>query len=275
MPNSDESKKLLKEIKSLRKRLERSEGNRRSLEQMWDRNSKLFQTLNAEVEDQRALIQKQHEQINIERQKSENLLLNILPQTVAQRLKENSSVIADQFKETTVLFTDIVGFTKMSESLTPSEVVSFLNHIFSSFDDLVEEYKLEKIKTIGDAYMVAGGFPEPRSDHVEAVANFALEIQKILKTIRTKKNRPISMRTGIHTGPAVAGVIGNKKFIYDVWGDTVNTASRMESHGIDGEIQVSEDTYYQLKNNYILQKRGKIDVKGKGELTTYLLIGKK
>ena len=275
MPDSDETKNLKKEVKTLTKKLDRSEGNRRFLEQMWDRNSKLFQTLYAEIENQRILIQEQHELIKLERQKSENLLLNILPQAVAQRLKENPSVIADHFNSTTLLFTDIVGFTKMSESLTPSEVVGLLNQIFSTFDDLAEKYKLEKIKTVGDAYMVASGFPEPRPDHVEAVADFALEIQDILSTIRTTRNRTISMRTGIHTGPAVAGVIGNKKFIYDVWGDTVNTASRMESHGIEGKIQVSEVTYKQLRENYVLQKRGSIEVKGKGEMITYLLQGKK
>jgi class 3 adenylate cyclase len=275
MPESDEIKKLLKQVRTLTKKLNRSEGNRRFLEQMWDRNSKLFQTLYAEIENQRTLIQQQHEQLELERQKSENLLLNILPQPIAQRLKEKPSVIADHFNSTTVLFTDIVGFTKMSENLTPSEVVGFLNQIFTSFDDLAEKYKLEKIKTVGDAYMAAAGFPEPQIDHVEAVADFALEIQEIVKTISIEKNQTICMRTGIHTGPAVAGVIGNKKFIYDVWGDTVNIASRMESHGIEGEIQVSEETYEQLKDSYLLKERGSIEVKGKGEMTTYLLIGKK
>ena len=272
MTESDEIKKLHKQVKMLTKKLDRSEGNRSFLERMWDRNSKLFQTLYAEIENQRTLIQQQHEQLELEREKSENLLLNILPQSIAQRLKENPSVIADHFNSITVLFTDIVGFTKISENLTPSEVVSFLNQIFSYFDDLAEKYQLEKIKTVGDAYMVAGGFPEPRIDHVEAVADFALEIQEILKTIG---NKTICMRTGIHTGPAVAGVIGNKKFIYDVWGDTVNTASRMESHGIGGEIQVSEVTYEKLKDVYVFQKRGNIEVKGKGTMMTYLLQGKK
>jgi len=275
MSESDEILKLRKQVRTLIKKLDRSEGNRSFLERMWDRNSKLFQTLYAEIENQRTLIQQQHEQLELERQKSENLLLNILPKPIAQRLKEKPSVIADHFNSTTVLFTDIVGFTKMSENLTPSDVVGFLNQIFTSFDDLVEKYKLEKIKTVGDAYMVAGGFPEPRIDHVEAVADFALEIQEILKTIGTEKNPTICMRTGIHTGPAVAGVIGNKKFIYDVWGDTVNTASRMESHGIAGEIQVSEVTYEKLKDDYVFQKRGSIEVKGKGAMMTYLLQGKK
>jgi adenylate cyclase len=275
MSESNEIKELLKQIRSLTKKLNRSEDNRSFLEQMWDRNSKLFQTLNTEIENQRALIQQQHEQLERERQKSENLLLNILPRSIAQRLKEDQSVIADYFHSTTVLFTDIVGFTKLSENLTPAELVQFLNQIFSSFDNLVEKYQLEKIKTVGDAYMVAGGFPEPRLDHAEAIADLALEMRESLGRFHTGKNQTVCMRTGIHTGPAVAGVIGTKKFIYDVWGDTVNTASRMESHGIGGQIQVSHTTYRVLKDKYILKKRGMIEIKGKGRMMTYFLQGKK
>jgi len=275
MSESDEIKKIQKQIRSLTKKLERSEMNRSHLEQMWDRNSNLFQTLNSEIEHQRTLIQQQHQQLELERQKSEDLLLNILPRPIAQRLKEDQSVIADYFHSTTVLFTDIVGFTKLSENLSPSELVQFLNKIFTSFDNLVEKYQLEKIKTVGDAYMVAGGFPEPRLDHVEAIADLALEMQDSMVRFHTEKNQSVSMRTGIHTGPAVAGVIGIKKFIYDVWGDTVNTASRMESHGIGGQIQVSHATYKVLKDKYILKKRGSIEIKGKGKLTTYWLQRKK
>ena len=274
MSQSDEIIKLQKEVRSLSKKLERSEKNRTLLELMWDRNSKLFQTLNTEIEQQRELIQKQHRELEIERQKSENLLLNILPRPIAQRLKEDQSVIADHYQSTTVLFTDIVGFTELSENLTPSELVQFLNQIFSTFDSLVEKYRLEKIKTVGDAYMVAGGFPEPRPDHVDAVADLALEMRNSLANFHTEKIQSVCMRTGIHTGPAVAGVIGTKKFIYDVWGDTVNTASRMESHGVGGEIQVSEATYKVLKDKYILEQRGMIEIKGKGRLMTYWLQGK-
>ena len=275
MSESNEIKELLKQIRSLTKKLNRSEDNRSFLEQMWDRNSNLFQTLNTEIENQRTLIQQQHQQLEKERQKSENLLLNILPRSIAQRLKESQSVIADHFQSTSVLFTDIVGFTKLSENLTPSELVQFLNQIFSSFDNLVEKYQLEKIKTVGDAYMVAGGFPEPRSDHAEAIADLALEMRESLAKFHTGENQTVCMRTGIHTGPAVAGVIGIKKFIYDVWGDTVNTASRMESHGIGGQIQVSHATYKVLKDKYILKKRGMIEIKGKGRMMTYFLQGKK
>ena len=274
MSQSDEIIKLQKEVRSLSKKLERSEKNRTLLELMWDRNSKLFQTLNTEIEQQRELIQKQHRELEIERQKSENLLLNILPRPIAQRLKEDQSVIADHYNSATVLFTDIVGFTELSENLTPSELVQFLNQIFSTFDSLVEKYRLEKIKTVGDAYMVAGGFPEPRPDHVDAVADLALEMRNSLANFHTEKIQSVCMRTGIHTGPAVAGVIGTKKFIYDVWGDTVNTASRMESHGVGGEIQVSEATYKVLKDKYILEQRGMIEIKGKGRLMTYWLQGK-
>jgi len=274
LSQSDEINKLQKEVRSLSKKLERSEKNRSLLEQMWDRNSKLFQTLNTEIEQQRELIHKQHQELEIERQKSENLLLNILPRPIAQRLKEDQSVIADHYNSATVLFTDIVGFTELSENLTPSELVQFLNQIFSTFDSLVEKYRLEKIKTVGDAYMVAGGFPEPRPDHVDAVADLALEMRNSLANFHTEKIQSVCMRTGIHTGPAVAGVIGTKKFTYDVWGDTVNTASRMESHGVGGEIQVSEAIYKVLKDKYILEQRGMIEIKGKGRLMTYWLQGK-
>ncbi len=275
MSQMDEFKQFQKKVRTLTKKLERSEKNRIHLEQMWERNSNLFQTLNTEIEQQKSLIQKQNQQLEIERQKSENLLLNIFPFSIAQRLKEDQSVIADYFHSTTVLFTDIVGFTKLSENLTPSELVQFLNQIFSSFDNLVEEYQLEKIKTIGDAYMVAGGFPEPRPDHVEAIADLALDMRESVKKFDREINKSVCMRTGIHTGPAVAGVIGIKKFIYDVWGDTVNTASRMESHGIGGKIQVSHASYNLLKDKYILKKRGIIEIKGKEKMTTYWLQAKK
>lgn len=274
MSDPDSLKKWEKKIRQLEKKLEISEHNRAFLEQMWDRNSNLFQTLNTEIESQSKLIKEQHEEIRKEREKSEQLLNNILPQSIADRLKKNPSVIADYFNSVTVLFTDIVGFTKISEKLSPSELIQFLNSIFSTFDELVEKYQLEKIKTIGDEYMVAAGFPQPRDDHVEAIADLALEMQEALENIDKKSNK-IEMRTGIHTGPAVAGVIGTKKFNYDVWGDTVNTASRMESNGLGGKIQVSNATYELLKDKYSLEPRGAIEVKGKGKLKTYWLIGKK
>lgn len=177
-----------------------------------------------------------------EQEKSERLLLNILPEAIAQRLKQGESTIADSFADVTVLFSDIVNFTKLSANLSPAQLVEVLNEIFSAFDELAEKYGLEKIKTIGDAYMVVGGLPTPRPDHAEAIANMALDMQSIIGQFRLEGNEPVQMRTGINIGAVEAGVIGTKKFTYDLWGDTVNTANRMESHGVAGKIQVTETT---------------------------------
>jgi class 3 adenylate cyclase len=206
-----------------------------------------------------------------EKEKSEQLLLNILPQPIATRLKENNGTIADQFAEVTVLFADIVDFTRMSSELSPQALVVMLNDIFSEFDALAEKHGLEKIKTIGDAYMVVGGLPEHRDDHAIAIAEMALDMHAAIAAFSEKHERPFTMRIGINTGPVVAGVIGKKKFIYDLWGDTVNIASRMESTGIAGEIQVTEATYQVLSPRYQFECRGEIAVKGKGMMTTYLL----
>ena len=210
-----------------------------------------------------------------EQEKAEKLLLNILPEAIAERLKQGENTIADSFSDVTVLFADIVNFTNLSSSLSPAQLVEILNEIFSAFDQLAEQYKLEKIKTIGDAYMVVGGLPTPRWDHAEAIADMALDMQNIIGQFRLKGNEPLQMRTGINTGPVEAGVIGTKKFTYDLWGDTVNTANRMESHGVAGKIQVTVATYERLKDQYIFEERGIIDVKGKGEMQTYFLIGRK
>ncbi len=214
-------------------------------------------------------------EIEKERAKSERLLLNILPESISERLKAKQESIADGFEEATVLFADVVGFTPLSEKLLPEELVEFLNRVFSKFDELVGAHGLEKIKTIGDAYMVAGGLPEPRDDHAQAMAELALEMAEAVDEFECVDGQPLQMRIGSNTGPVVAGVIGIKKFIYDLWGDTVNTASRMESHGMGGEIQVTRATYEKLKDEYILEPRGAIDVKGKGRLETWLLKGKK
>jgi class 3 adenylate cyclase len=214
-------------------------------------------------------------EIEKERAKSERLLLNILPESISERLKAKQESIADGFEEATVLFADVVGFTPLSEKLLPQELVEFLNRVFSKFDELVGARGLEKIKTIGDAYMVAGGLPEPREDHTQAVAELALEMAEAVGQFEYAAGEPLQMRIGVNTGPVVAGVIGVKKFIYDLWGDTVNTASRMESHGMGGEIQVTRATYEKLKDEYVLEPRGAINVKGKGELETWLLKGKK
>ncbi|MEI6063754.1 MAG: adenylate/guanylate cyclase domain-containing protein, partial [Pseudanabaena sp. ELA748] len=174
-----------------------------------------------------------------------------------------------------VLFADIVGFTKISSDLPPDQIVGFLNQIFSRFDRLVEIHQLEKIKTIGDAYLVVSGLPYPRVDHAEAIADMAIDMQKAMQDFNQQSGQNLTIRTGIHTGPVVAGVIGLKKFAYDLWGDTVNTASRMESHGIAGKIQVSAATYDCIKELYNFEERGAILIKGKGEMTTYLLLGRK
>ncbi|MEB3279551.1 MAG: adenylate/guanylate cyclase domain-containing protein [Lyngbya sp.] len=212
-------------------------------------------------------------QLEIEQEKSERLLLNILPEPIAFRLKNKPGTIADNFEEVTVLFADIAGFTQLSAKISPIELVNLLNEIFSEFDQITTQNKLEKIKTIGDAYLVVGGLPKPRRDHAEAIAKSALEMQKKLIEFNQKNHQNLQIRIGINTGPVVAGVIGAKKFIYDLWGDTVNIASRMESHGIIGEIQVTETTYQHLKDKYKFEKRGLINVKGKGEMSTYLLKG--
>jgi adenylate cyclase len=210
----------------------------------------------------------------LEKEKSEKLLLNVLPEAIAVRLKQDQSAIADYFEEVTILFADIVGFTPLSARIPPIELVNLLNQVFSRFDQLVEQYNLEKIKTIGDAYMVVGGLPVHRNDHAQAIAEMALEMQAMMQQFQFLFNERFQIRVGIHTGPVVAGVIGTKKFIYDLWGDTVNVASRMESTGIPGKIQVTADTYEKLKEQFLFEKRGLIRVKGKGEMRTYWLIGK-
>jgi PAS domain S-box-containing protein len=215
------------------------------------------------------------EALRYQQEQSERLLLNILPEAIAHRLKNEQSTIAESFSGVTVLFADIVGFTQLSAQISPIELVNLLNQIFSIFDHLAEEHGLEKIKTIGDAYMVVGGLPLPRADHAEAVANMALDMCRTLERLSIQNDQPLSMRIGINTGSVVAGVIGTKKFIYDLWGDTVNTASRMESHGVAGSIQVTETTYELLKIKYLFEERGVIHVKGKGNMTTYLLKGRK
>ncbi|MBD1829450.1 PAS domain S-box protein [Microcoleus vaginatus GB1-A2] len=211
--------------------------------------------------------------LRLEQEKSDRLLLNVLPQAIADRLKQDQSIIADTFSEVTVLFADIVGFTKISSQISPPELVSLLNDIFSTFDRLAEKHGLEKIKTIGDAYMVVGGLPMPRSDHAEAIAQMALDMQQAITDFSDIHKQDFSIRIGINSGPVVAGVIGIKKFIYDLWGDTVNTASRMESHGLPGCIHVTETTYQQLREKYLFENRGAIEVKGKGEMNTYFLTG--
>lgn len=229
---------------------------------------------NAEITQLNEMLKEENLLVREEREKSERLLLNILPEAIAERLKEGHSHIADGFPEVTILFADIVGFTQLSETISPQDLVYLLNQIFSAFDALCARHGLEKIKTIGDAYMVVGGLPMPRKDHAEAIAEMALDMQQEIARFNARENANLNTRIGINTGPVVAGVIGTSKFIYDLWGDAVNTASRMESHGIPGAIQVSSSTYQLLQDKYLWKERGIIQVKGKGEMMGYLLIGR-
>lgn len=208
-----------------------------------------------------------------EQQKAERLLLNILPAPIADELMQASTSIPQHFDEVTILFADIVGFTPLSKRLSPIELVNLLNRIFSAFDGLAEQLGLEKIKTIGDAYMVAAGLPLPRTDHAEAIAEMALAMQMVAASIQMEFGEALEIRVGINTGVAVAGVIGTKKFIYDLWGDAVNVASRMESSSEPGMIQVTTATYERLKDKYWLERRGTVAVKGRGEMETYWLKG--
>jgi len=207
------------------------------------------------------------------RRRSDTLLLNILPAPIAERLKAGESLIADHFNAVTVLFADIVDFTPISARLTPERAVDVLDAVFSEFDRIAGHYELEKIKTIGDCYMAVGGLPHPQSDHAERVANAALEMLPALARVSKWLDLPLSVRIGLHTGDAVAGVIGRQKFVYDLWGDTVNTASRMESHGVGDRIQVTEQLYKRLNGQFTLTPRGEVEIKGKGSMPTYFLVG--
>ena len=219
-------------------------------------------------------LDREHRLLLAEQERSERLLLNVLPASIAARLKAGEEVIADAFPDVTVLFADLVGFTRRSQRISPAQLVAALNELFSVFDRLAQRHGLEKIKTIGDAYMVAGGLPDPRPDHAQAVAEMALAIRDEVARRTDPSGQPLQVRIGIDTGPVEAGVIGTSKFSYDLWGDTVNTASRMESHGIAGCIQVTTRTYERLRDGYQLQRRGPILVRGMGEMVTYLLSGR-
>jgi class 3 adenylate cyclase len=205
---------------------------------------------------------------------SEGLLLNVLPRSIAERLKRSPGIIAERYEDVTVLFADVADFTPFAERTTPERVVGVLDQIFSAFDELTQRRGLEKIKTIGDAYMAVGGLPEPRPDHAEAVTDLAIDMQAEFARICGVLGLGLAIRIGIDSGPVVAGVIGRHKFIYDLWGDTVNTASRMESHGVAGRIQVSEATHRLLRAGYSFEDRGEIEVKGKGRVRAYLLVQK-
>jgi class 3 adenylate cyclase len=253
--------RLTRSVRKLEERIE-------TIDKMARANEQVSLSLYSEIERVRLELEE-------EKRKVDALLLNILPAPIAERLKSRAGTIAEAFPAATVLFSDIVGFTALSEQIPPDRVVTLLSDLFSAFDDLVDRYQLEKIKTIGDAYMVAGGIPHTRADHAIAVAALALDMQGVVADFARRLSQPMSVRIGIHSGPVVAGVIGKKKFIYDLWGDTVNTAARMESHGIPGQIQVSERSYGLLRDDFELEERGPIQVKDKGVMRTWLLLGRK
>jgi class 3 adenylate cyclase len=213
--------------------------------------------------------------LRTEHERAEDLLLNILPGSIAERLKASPKTIADQFAAASILFADVVDFTPRSEGLSPAEVVETLDRLFSHFDTLAERRGLEKIKTIGDAYMVAAGVPTPRPDHATALASLALDMVEATRSTGEVGDLGLELRIGINSGPVVAGVIGRKRFLYDLWGNAVNLASRMESHGTPGQIQVTEATYELIKADFDLRPRGTVNVKGKGDMQTWYLVGKK
>jgi adenylate cyclase len=210
--------------------------------------------------------------LRVEQAKAENLLLNILPSSIADKLKAETQPIADQFGAASILFADVVDFTPWSERLAPATVVGYLDHLFSRFDDLADRYGLEKIKTIGDCYMVAAGVPTPRPDHARALALMAFDMLEVMHSEDEVGQLGLELRVGINSGPVVAGVIGRKRFLYDLWGDAVNTASRMESHGTAGRIQITRATYELLADEFECEPRGPIPVKGKGEIEAWYLV---
>ncbi|MCU0426047.1 MAG: hypothetical protein MUF71_10525 [Candidatus Kapabacteria bacterium] len=246
-----------------------------------EQQSAEIEITNAALQEKNLIIEQDRVSLARERERSERLLLSVLPAVIAERMKSGETHIAEHFPAVTVLFADVVGFTKLSANVNPQELVELLDALFSALDALAAKHGLEKIKTIGDAYMVVAGVPVPVDDHTERVARFALEMQSALDAVRMQwvlegkelGAHKIQMRVGIHTGEAVAGVIGTSKFAYDLWGDTVNTASRMESHGEAGKIHVSEEIYQTLKDKFVFEERGEIEVKGKGVLRTYYLMG--
>lgn len=205
---------------------------------------------------------------------NQRLLLNILPAPIADKLKKQTGIIAERFDDVSVLFADIVGFTPLSARLSPTELLELLNRVFSGFDEFAGRHGLEKIKTIGDAYMVAGGLPEPHADHLGAMAMLALEMQESIRETG-REFGGLDLRIGLHAGGVIAGVIGIRKFIYDVWGDTVNTASRLESHGAPGRVQVSDTVFQRLQSRFDFEPRGTIELKGRGPMSAYFLNAQK
>ncbi|MGI9665899.1 MAG: adenylate/guanylate cyclase domain-containing protein, partial [Acidimicrobiia bacterium] len=243
--------------RTLQKKLARAEGQLETLQTLQDQNSNLLRALMADLDD--------------EKSESERLLLNILPQAIAERLKDEPGVIADRFESVSVLFSDIVGFTPLSETLSATEMVEWLNEVYSVFDELVQSHGVEKIRTIGDGYMVAAGVPFPIDHHAVAICSLALDMKHHFASLPAVGGRRVNFRIGISSGPVVGGVIGTHKFQYDIWGDTVNTAARMESHGEPGRIQISAATRDLIADRFVCESRGLVEVKGKGEMQTWFV----
>lgn len=239
------------------------------------RQAQLLQAQNKQLQQEMQEREQAQQALRIEQQKSEQLLLNILPQAIVNKLKQLEGSLAERFDDVTILFADIVNFTPLAAQVGPLELVNWLNQIFSAFDRLAEHYHLEKIKTIGDAYMVVGGLPVPMENHVEAVMDMAIAMQATADRLARADGQTLQLRIGINTGAVVAGVIGIKKFSYDLWGDAVNIASRMESQGTPGKIQVTEATYQRVKHRYEFYESRQVMVKGHGYLTTYQCVGRR
>jgi adenylate cyclase len=221
-------------------------------------------------------ISRAREAMEAEYERSERLLTNILPATIAERLKDPSrTVIADKYDDASILFADIAGYTKRASDTTPSDLVRFLDRLYTDLDALVDRHGLEKVKTSGDSYMVVSGVPQPRPDHIEALACLALDMADAVADLRDPHGREVPLRIGLAAGPVVAGVVGARKFFYDVWGDAVNVASRMETTDVEGKIQVPQNVYERLNDAFVLEQRGEVDVKGKGVMTTWYLVGRR
>jgi adenylate cyclase len=221
-------------------------------------------------------IRRTREAMEAEYDRSERLLANILPVEIAERLKDPSrTVIADKYDDASILFADIAGYTKRASDTPPAELVRFLDRLYTDLDALVDQHGLEKVKTSGDSYMVVSGVPQPRADHVEALACLALDMADAVSDLRDPQGRAVPLRIGLASGPVVAGVVGARKFFYDVWGDAVNVASRMETTDIEGRIQVPQSVYERIKDAFLLEERGAVEVKGKGLMNTWYLVGRR
>lgn len=221
-------------------------------------------------------VERAEEAMEVEYDRSEALLANILPASVAAKLKNPArGVIADRYDDASILFADIAGFTERASEMAPTDLVRFLDRLYTTFDRLVDRHGLEKIKTTGDSYMVVSGVPTPRADHVEAIAALALDMSRAVTGLRDPRGNPVPLRMGIAAGPVVAGVVGARRFFYDVWGDAVNVASRMESTDPEGRIQVPHDVYERLRQAFVLEERGDVEIKGKGVMRTWYLVGRK